>query len=94
MLFILTGDILHPGQIEVKADNLDEALDAANDGNFVVRDEENKHLAFVWCGDDPEIVEDEGQCRRCGSNLNGKGRCSDVTCPYSDRDQATEWTED
>ena len=59
--FILTGDILHPGQIKVEANNLDGALDKANDGEFVVYNEQNKHLAFVWCGDNPEIVEDEGQ---------------------------------
>jgi len=33
------------------------------------------------------ILEWEKQCKRCASPLSEEGRCSDVTCPYSDKDQ-------
>ncbi|MEE8361709.1 MAG: hypothetical protein V3R71_06105 [Gemmatimonadales bacterium] len=33
------------------------------------------------------------ECRRCGSSL-ANGRCTDLTCPYSDREQHEGWTEE
>ena len=33
-------------------------------------------------------------CKKCGTNLNKKGLCKDVTCPYSDRQQSETYTED
>lgn len=32
-------------------------------------------------------------CHRCGSSIDDDGHCEDETCPYSDRNQAEEFTE-
>jgi hypothetical protein len=53
--WFLVGDIAHPGRICVVAYNLDEALDKANQGEFVVFDEQNDCLAFDWNGDEDSI---------------------------------------
>ncbi len=29
------------------------------------------------------------KCKKCGSPLNQRGRCCDITCPYSDHPQST-----
>ncbi len=50
MRYLLTGDIRHPGKIEVEAATLDQALDRADDGDFEVFDEQGKPLAFDWDG--------------------------------------------
>ena len=34
-----------------------------------------------------ETLEEEPRCRRCDSVLPADGRCSDGTCPFSDRQQ-------
>lgn len=49
--FRLSGDILHPGVIEVEAEDLDAAIAKAEDEyDFVVDDEQNKPLAFKYDG--------------------------------------------
>jgi len=58
--YLLTGDIRHPGKIEVEAATLDQALDRADDGDFEVFDEQGKPLAFDWDG----IAEDDPRQRR------------------------------
>lgn len=55
--YILTGDIRHAGRVEVEADNLEEALEKADDGDFEVLDEGGKDLAFDFCGDNEGGVE-------------------------------------
>ena len=57
--YILVGEIRHPGRIEVEADTLDQALEKADNGEFVIYDEQNNCLAFDW-NTDVESVE-EGQ---------------------------------
>ena len=43
----------------------------------------------------PAIEEDHSDtCQRCSSPLSMRGRCSDETCPYSDRAQDEPFTED
>jgi len=36
---------------------------------------------------------DETACQKCGSKLRRNGKCSDQTCPYSDRQQHETFTE-
>lgn len=52
MKFILTGDIRHPGRVAVEADNLTDALEKADNGEFIIEDEQSDCLAFDWCGED------------------------------------------
>lgn len=62
MRFIIVGDICHPGRIDVEADTLDEALDKAEAGQFVVHDKQDDCLAFTWNGDVDTIERhEEGQ---------------------------------
>lgn len=56
--YILMGDIAHPGRISVIASSLDEALEKADAGEFVVFDEQDDCLAFKWNGDE-DYVETE-----------------------------------
>lgn len=35
----------------------------------------------------------ESECKRCGTHLLEDGRCTDQTCPYSDRQQHETWAE-
>lgn len=58
--FLLTGDIAHAGVIAVEAETVDEALDKAEAGEFVVHDETDSCLAFTWDGDGNAITEKEG----------------------------------
>ncbi len=51
MQYILTGDVQHPGRISVEADTLLEALAKAEEGQFIVYDEQDDCLAFIWNGD-------------------------------------------
>jgi hypothetical protein len=53
--YILMGDIAHPGKISVIASSLDEALEKADAGEFVVFDEQNDCLAFDWNGDEDSV---------------------------------------
>ncbi len=47
-----------------------------------------------WEYDDHLFNEDElTTCQKCGSELEDNGKCSDVTCPYSDRFQDETYTE-
>lgn len=58
--FILTGDVLHPGSVVVKAKDLKDALKKAEAGDFEVYDEERrKFLAFEWNGDESMVEIDE-----------------------------------
>ncbi len=50
MKFYLTGDILHPGIIEVEADTLDDAINKAECGEFAIWEEQDNYLAFDWAG--------------------------------------------
>jgi len=50
--YILTGDIIHAGRVEVSARSLEEAIDKAEDGDFKVVDEVNKDMKFEFCGDE------------------------------------------
>lgn len=52
--FRLVGDICHPGTITVQADTPEEAVEKADQGDFVVEDEENKNLEFKWNHDEVE----------------------------------------
>ena len=54
--YILVGDICHPGRITVQAETLEEAVEKADEGDFVVYDEDGKNLAFTWNRD---VVETE-----------------------------------
>jgi hypothetical protein len=53
--FILMGDIIHPGKISVVAENLEDALTKAANGDFSIYDEQSKCLAFDWNGDKDSI---------------------------------------
>lgn len=55
--FILVGDIRHPGKVVVEANDLDEAIKKADDGDFEVYDEHSKPLAFDWNGDKDCVTE-------------------------------------
>ena len=57
--FTLVGDILHPGRVTVEAESLEEALDKATDGDFVVFDEQSDALAFEWNGDTETVTADD-----------------------------------
>ena len=58
--FRITGDIAHPGVIEVEAETVDEALAKADAGEFVVYDELDDCLAFKWDGNADGVTEGEG----------------------------------
>ncbi len=58
MQYILTGDIAHPGRIDVEADSLDEALEKVAEGQFIIYEEEGKNLTFTWNGEEPDSEED------------------------------------
>ncbi len=53
--FILVGDILHAGRVQVNAKTFDEALKKAEAGDFVVFNETSKGLGFEWNGDDDTV---------------------------------------
>lgn len=38
-------------------------------------------------------VEDDEQCRKCGSPVDAHDHCTDETCPLSDREQSASYTE-
>ena len=59
--WILIGDILHPGKVQVEAETIDQAIAKAERGDFEVYDEMHKCLAFAWNGD-----EDTVQCLDSG----------------------------
>lgn len=52
MRFFLTGDIQHPGVIDVEAATPEEAVEKAEAGLFIVHDEQANLLAFQWDGGD------------------------------------------
>lgn len=60
MRFFLTGDIQHPGVIDVEAETAEEALEKAEAGLFIVHDEEADCLAFKWDGGDIRRDEEGG----------------------------------
>jgi hypothetical protein len=57
--FILTGDVCHPGKVQIRAKTLNEALAKAEKGEFTVYDEQNECLAFDWNGDESSVEVEE-----------------------------------
>lgn len=53
--FLLVGDILYAGIVQVEADNVRDAINKAKAGLFVVYDKQGKDLGFTFDG----IVQDE-----------------------------------
>jgi hypothetical protein len=49
--YILIGDITHAGRVTAEGATLEDAIQAASDGDFEVLDEDNKNLGFDFCGD-------------------------------------------
>lgn len=67
-------------------------------------EEQNGPGSLRWCGkrndnallvpdDNPYIHNSHPVCKKCGSELRASGKCSDQTCPYSDRKQSETYTE-
>ena len=66
---------------------------------------QKRYLEFQGVSDESELNHEicplgtvdleieEPVCKKCGSHLDEKGHCSDVTCPYSDRLQTETFTE-
>ena len=56
--FILYGDIIHPGRVKVLAKSPKEAIEKAEDGDFVIYDEQDSCLGFAFDGSDDHISEE------------------------------------
>jgi hypothetical protein len=41
-----------------------------------------------------EVEDEDGVCKKCGTPLDEKGLCKDITCPYSNRQQSATYTEE
>ena len=54
----LSGDILHASIVLVEADTLDEAIAAAELGEFTIEDEQNSELSFI---PDNSLIEKDGK---------------------------------
>jgi hypothetical protein len=65
------------------AEDLESLLNVGNDGDVVNKEWTKEH------GEEGALP----ACKKCGSDINSRGRCEDIACPYSDRDQDEEYTE-
>ena len=54
--YILTGDVIHAGRVEVKANSLTEAVEKAEAGSCELM-EFDRHFLFDWNGDDDSVEE-------------------------------------
>jgi hypothetical protein len=47
----------------------------------------------VWCERCGGNSRQKASCKKCGTPLKPDGKCGDVTCPYSDRQQDETYSE-
>ena len=53
----------------------------------ICQDRKFKPIICAACGSDWIAVKQLDECKRCGSEINRAGFCSDLTCPFSHHKQ-------
>lgn len=76
----LDGDVEHAAQAQLAAELEDEAGAEAVDVVKALRDGDGQIIDFE---DALREVVTPTTCQRCGTALDGRGRCTDQTCPFS-----------
>lgn len=76
-------------KVEIQAcDRKDAERRFEKTAKHLIEEEGNPYSAIL-----STVFTSSTSCKKCGSDLRKNGKCTDETCPYSDRQQHETYTE-